>query len=198
MARESDRGRRSGDGGTLRVVGGRPRRAARGDLAHAQRGDVGVHDRRDHRQIDRQRRAVPVPLRIPDGSERSWARLRRSVHRPRRRFGAVGRDRGRDRLPLRQLAGRDPDDNRAGVPAEPGRSARERRGDAGRHPRRGVLHAAAHHDQHDGAGDPRADERVGGAEDARLHERPRPGPGPARSGAAGGRGRLRPASGWSP
>ena len=178
------------------MVGGRPRRAARA-IWRTRSGATweftidGIIDRSSGSAAQ-----FLFHYEYLDGSERPWARLRRSVQRPRRRFGAVSRDHGRDRFPLRQLAGRDPDDNRAGVPEEPGRAARERRGDTGRHPRRGVLHAAAHHDQHDGAGDPRADERSGGAEDARLHERPRPGPGPARGGAAGGRGRLgRPRAG---
>ena len=48
-------------------------------------------------------------------------------------------NRGRDRRPLRQLAGRDPHDDRAGLRAGHGGPARERGGDADGHPGRGVL-----------------------------------------------------------
>ena len=77
---------------------------------------VGVHHRRDHGGGDRRRRgAVPVPLRVPGRGQRRRTRLRRPVHHPGGRPGALGRDRGRRRLPLHQLARRDPHDDRAGL-----------------------------------------------------------------------------------
>ena len=67
-------------------------------------------------------------------------RFHRPVHHPHRRSRAVGRRRGRRRRPLRQLAGRDPDLDRAGVPARIRRPDRQHRGHRHRGAVRGLLH----------------------------------------------------------
>ena len=163
----------------FRLGGRRPDPAPGHDLPHAQRPDLGVHHRRHLRGGRGGLRHVDdaLPPRVPDGGERPGRAVRRPVRHPRRRSGAIGRRGGGHRHPLRQLAGRDEDLDRAGVPAGLRRPDRQRRRHGDRHPRRGLLHDPRHHGQHDGAVDPRADERAGRAQDARLHRPPGAGAG---------------------
>ena len=94
--------------------------------------------------------------------------------------GSRAGDRREDRRDVRQLAVGDEDEHREGLRLRLGEAGRRHRHDHDVDRRDGDVHDPARRRQHDGAGDPRANERARRAEDARFRRRPHPEHGAAR------------------
>ena len=132
--------------------------------------DLGVQHRRHLRRRRRRRQdAVLLPLRLsrrePRRAARAWSAGTSSRSPiPSQAVGAephVRRD-------VRQLGGRDQDDDGEGIRRGLRQADRRHRRDHDRDPRRRAVHDPAGGRQHDGAVGARAHQRAGGAEDARL------------------------------